>query len=82
MEEQKQEQKEETYLLPLTQEETVMVMRALDEYLEDNPNSTSTAERLHRKAELLNNCITAEKELFKARTELLEYSGWDYYDND
>lgn len=80
MEEQKK--KEETYLLPLTQEETVVILRALAEYTEDNPNNTSTAERLHRKAELLNNCITAEKELFKAREALLEYSGWDYYDND
>ena len=77
-----QEKKEEMYLLPLTHEETMVIMRALDEYTEDNPNNTSTAERLHRKAELLNNCITAEKELFNAREALLEYSGWDYYDND
>ena len=74
--------KEQTYALPLTEAETSVILLALSEYVEDNPLNTSTAECLHKKAELLNRCIRKETELADARNKLLEYAGIDFYDND
>lgn len=77
-----EEAKERTYVLPVTEAETDVILRALDEYMEDNPLNTSTAEHLHRKTELLNRCIRKENELEDARNKLKEYADIDFYDND
>lgn len=77
-----EEAKERTYALPVTEAEADVILRALDEYVEDTPLNTSTAERLHRKTELLNRCIRKETELEHARAELMEYAGIDFYDNE
>ena len=77
-----EEAKERTYALPVTEAEAAVILRALDEYVEDTPLNTSTAERLHRKTELLHRCIQKETELSDACAELMEYAGIDFNDND
>lgn len=76
------EVKEQTYILQVTEAETRVILLALAEFTEDNPMNTNTAERLHRKTELLNLCIKKENELSEARAQLMEYAGFDFYDND
>ena len=81
-EEKKEELKPEEYILMVTEEELTVILSALAEFTEDNPNNTNTAERLHKKADLLKTCVRKEKELSEARLALLEYAGIDFYDND
>lgn len=76
------EAKEPVYTLMVTEEELTVILRALEEYTEDNPNNTNAAERLHHKSELLKTCVQKDNELGAARAELLAYAGYDYYDND
>lgn len=82
MNEPKEQLKPQEYILMVTAEELNMILRALEEYTEDNPNNTNAAERLHHKSELLKTCVQKDKELSDARAELLAYAGYDYYDNE
>lgn len=77
-----EKEKEKTYILPVTEAETRLILLALDEFTEDNPMNTNTAQHLHKKTELLNLCIQKDNELSEARVQLMEYAGCDFYDND